>query len=212
MRAVLVFLLLVAVAAAAFVYSGVYPIGADQPHWPLTERTVGVLRDRSIAKQAAGIDVPALDDPARIRRGAEHYAEMCTACHLTPGMRDTELRKGLYPQPPDLARGGIGDPAQAFWAIKHGIKMSGMPAWGRSHDDAAIWDMVAFLQVLPKQDEAAFETMAGSAGDNGHGGGHHHGHDEHDEHDEHDGDAHDHGDHHVDEPAPATPSSAEHAH
>ena len=130
MRAVLVFLLLVAVAAAAFVYSGVYPIGADQPHWPLTERTVGVLRDRSIAKQAAGIDVPALDDPARIRRGAEHYAEMCTACHLTPGMRDTELRKGLYPQPPDLARGGIGDPAQAFWAIKHGIKMSGMPATG----------------------------------------------------------------------------------
>jgi hypothetical protein len=94
-------------------------------------------------------------------------------------MRDTELRKGLYPQPPDLARNGIGDPAQAFWAIKHGIKMSAMPAWGRSHDDAAIWDMVAFLKVLPKQDEAAFEAMAGSKGDDGHGGGH--AHDEHHE-------------------------------
>jgi len=209
MRAVLLFLLLAVIAAAAFVYSGVYPIGADQPHWSLTERAVGVLRDRSVAKQAAGIAVPALDDPARIRRGAEHYAEMCTACHLTPGMRDTELRKGLYPQPPDLARGGIGDPAQAFWAIKHGIKMSGMPAWGRSHDDSAIWDMVAFLQVLPRQDEAAFEAMAGSAGDNGHGGGHHHGHDGHDGHDE---DAHDHDGHHDDESAPAAPSSAGHQH
>ena len=206
MRAVLLFLLLAAIAAAAFVYAGVYPIGADQPHWPLTERVVGVLRDRSVAKQAAGITVPALDDPARIRRGAEHYAEMCTACHLTPAMRDSELRKGLYPQPPDLARGGIGDPAQAFWAIKHGIKMSAMPAWGRSHDDAAIWDMVAFLQVLPKQDEAAFEAMAGSKGDDGHGGGHAHGEHAHDEH-EH---AHDEHEHH--EEAPASPSSAEHHH
>ncbi|GAA0685386.1 cytochrome c [Dyella marensis] len=181
MKALLLFLVLATVAAAAFVYSGVYPIGADQPHWAVTERAVEVLRDRSIEKQAAGIAVPALDDPARIRRGAMHYAEMCSSCHLTPGMRDTELRKGLYPQPPDLARHGVHDPAEAFWTIKHGVKMSAMPAWGRSHDDAAIWDMVAFLQVLPKQDEAAFEVMAGSAGDDGHGGGHHHHDDEHDD-------------------------------
>ena len=197
MKALLLFLLLAAVAAVAFVYSGVYPISADQPHWAVTERALEVLRDRSIGKQAAGIAVPALDDPARIRRGAMHYAEMCSSCHLTPGMRDTELRKGLYPQPPDLARHGVHDPAEAFWTIKHGVKMSAMPAWGRSHDDAAIWDMVAFLQVLPKQDEAAFEAMAGSAGDDGHGGGHHHhGHDEHDDNDA---------------PAPAT-SSDEHHH
>ena len=196
MRILLLFLLLAAIAAAAFVYSGTYPIGADQPQWPATERVVGVLRDRSIAKHAAGLAVPALDDPARIRRGAMHYAEMCTACHLTPGMRDTEMRKGLYPQPPDLARHGIDDPAQAFWTIKHGIKMSAMPAWGRSHDDAAIWDMVAFLQVLPKQDEATFEAMAGSKGDDGHGGGGHH----HEEGEEHD------------EASPAPASSAEHHH
>lgn len=191
MRTLLLILLLAAIAAAAFIYSGVYPIGADQPHWPVTEQVVGALRDRSIAKHAAGIAVPALDDPARIRRGAEHYAEMCSACHLTPGMRDSELRKGLYPQPPDLTRAAV-DPTQAFWVIKHGIKMSAMPAWGRSHDDAAIWDMVAFLQVLPKQDEATFESMAGSKGDDGHGGGHHH------------------GEEHDDAPAPA--SSAEHHH
>ena len=195
MKALLLFLLLAAIAAVAYVYAGVYPIGADQPHWAVTQRAIDVLRDRSIEKQAAGIAVPALDDPARIRRGAMHYAEMCSSCHLTPGMRDTELRKGLYPQPPDLAQHGVHDPAEAFWTIKHGVKMSAMPAWGRSHDDAAIWDMVAFLRELPKLDEQGFEAMAGSAGDDGHGGGHHH-------HDDHDDD---------DAPAPAT-SSAEHHH
>ena len=184
--------LLLAVAAIAFVASGSYDIAADRPHWALTERVIWQLRDRSIARHAAGVVVPDLDDPQRIRRGAEHYAEMCTSCHLSPGMRETELRTGLYPQPPDLSRQGVPDPAQAFWVIKHGVKLTAMPAWGRSHDDAAIWDMVAFVRQLPKLDEAQFEAMAGSSGDDGHGGGHHH--HEVDDHDAHDDghEAHDH--------------------
>ncbi|MHB8721984.1 MAG: c-type cytochrome [Steroidobacteraceae bacterium] len=40
--------------------------------------------------------------------------------------------------------------APAFWIIKHGIKMSAMPAWGKSLDDAAIWDIVAFVRQLPQ--------------------------------------------------------------
>ena len=175
-------LLLLALAGAVFVWSGVYDIAADSPHWKVTEQVVDALRERSIERRADGVKVPDLDDPQRIRRGAEHYAEMCAACHLTPGMRSTELRAGLYPQPPDLPKHGVHDPAEAFWVIKHGVKLTAMPAWGRSHEDVAIWDMVAFIRQLPKLDEAQFEAMAGSAGDNGHGGGteHHHGDDERD--------------------------------
>lgn len=69
-------------------------------------------------------------------------------CHLAPGVSKSETRSGLYPQPPNLATVRI-PAAQAFWAIKHGIKMSAMPAWGSSHDDETIWSLVAFLQILP---------------------------------------------------------------
>ncbi len=188
-------------ASAVFVWSGVYDIGADRPHWPLTAWVIATLRDRSIAHQATGITVPDLDDPQRIRRGAEHYAEMCAACHLTPGMHETELRTGLYPQPPDLFKHGAHDAAEAFWVIKHGVKLTAMPAWGLSHDDAAIWDMVAFVRKLPTLDEATFEAMAGVPVNNGHGGHEHAHHDEpgaqgHDDHHEsHDDDGHDHDDH-----------------
>jgi len=113
--------LLALIAAAGLVASGVYDIAADRPHWPLTENVVGTLRDRSVARQSEGIAVPDLNDPERIRRGAQRYAEMCASCHLTPGMRSTELREGLYPQPPDLARHGVHDPAQAFWVIRPGM-------------------------------------------------------------------------------------------
>src|SRR3546814_7101354 len=80
------------------------------------------------------LKVPDLDDQGRIVQGAGNYDAMCTGCHLKPGVRETELSKGLYPAPPDLTRAEI-DAAEAFWVIKHGIKASGMPAWeiGRAH-------------------------------------------------------------------------------
>jgi mono/diheme cytochrome c family protein len=201
LKTLLVFLAILAVAAAAFIYSGVYDIGADRPHWSVTTQVVETLRERSIARQSTGVVVPTdLDAETRIHSGAQHYAQMCAACHLTPGMRSTELRQGLYPQPPDLAKLGIADPAKAFWVIKHGVKMTAMPAWGVSHGDDAIWDMVAFIRQLPKLDEDGFVALAGMHGDDGHGGGHHH----HDEgHDDHDGD-HDHDEH------PASPASVAH--
>src|SRR3546814_12958820 len=70
------------------------------------------------------------------------YAAMCTQCHLKPGLKDSELRQGLYPLPPNLSQVRV-DPKDAFWVIKHGIKMSEMPAWGMvpGHDDPTIWSM-----------------------------------------------------------------------
>jgi len=203
LKTLIAVLVILAAAAAAFVYSGIYDIGADQPHWGVTTQVVETLRERSIARQSAGVVVPTdLDAQTRIHSGAEHYAQMCAACHLTPGMRSTELRQGLYPQPPDLAKLGIADPTKAFWVIKHGVKMTAMPAWGVSHSDDAIWDMVAFIRQLPKLDEDGFVALAGTHGDDGHGGGHHH-HD--DGHDDHDGDHdHDHDEH------PASSASAAH--
>src|SRR3546814_1099025 len=56
-------------------------------------------------------------------------AAMCTGCHLAPGMSETEMSRGLYPAPPDLTKTTV-EAAEAFWVIKHGIKASGMPAWG----------------------------------------------------------------------------------
>jgi mono/diheme cytochrome c family protein len=69
----------------------------------------------------------------------------------------SEIRAGLYPHPPNLAQEDPDEPRRVFWTIKHGIKMSAMPAWGKSFDDAAIWDLVAFLQKMPAMAPAAYE-------------------------------------------------------
>jgi len=78
---------------------------------------------------------------------------MCIGCHLAPGVAETELSQSLYPAPPNLAKIGVdGNPSAAFWVIKHGIKATGMPAWGKSMGDEYIWGMVAFLNQLPTMD------------------------------------------------------------
>jgi ketosteroid isomerase-like protein/mono/diheme cytochrome c family protein len=165
---VIVVLALLAVGAGVFVYSGVYNIGADDHHTEPVFTVLQTLRDRSIHLRSKDIVVPNLEDPQLILKGAGQYAAMCTQCHLKPGMQDSEIRPGLYPQPPNLSQTHI-DPKDAFWVIKHGLKMSAMPAWGGSHDDPTIWSMVAFLQKLPAMSAAQYMDM-------GDGDGHSHSH------------------------------------
>lgn len=156
-------------AGLGFIYSGAFDAAADQPHSGLVFFLAKTARERSIALRARDIQVPDLTDTKAIAAGANEYAEMCTGCHLAPGMEDNEMRPGLYPRPPNLAgprSGGYADSlvvnhsaARQFWIIKHGIKMSAMPAWGKTHDDATIWTMVAFLQKLPTLTPEQYAAM-----------------------------------------------------
>ena len=172
LKAALLLLVLIGAGGAAFVYSGAYEIGADVPHTPAVYAILETLRDRSVEKHAAGIQVPPLDDPKLIAEGAEHYAAMCTGCHLAPGMDDSEIRPGLYPQPPELYKQKDESPAEQFWVIKHGIKLTAMPAWGTTHDDQAIWGMVAFLQKLPGLTPQAYAAMTADSAEKSEHSGH----------------------------------------
>jgi mono/diheme cytochrome c family protein len=149
-----------AIGALVFVGSGVYDIGADDHHTKLTLALIEQLRDRSIETRARDIDVPALGDSARIVAGAERYGSLCVSCHLAPGVMKSAVRPGLYPHPPNLAQQAAIDPKRAFWIVKHGIKMSAMPAWGNSLDDGAIWDIVAFVRQLPDMSPETYRQLS----------------------------------------------------
>lgn len=161
---VLILVVVLAAFAGVFLYAGIYNIGADAPHSKLVYDTLDTLRERSIARYSKAIKPPAdLASPARVSAGAGLYDEMCTGCHLGPGVEKSEMSQGLYPQAPELARGNDHSPAQEFWIIKHGVKLSAMPAWGKTHNDQLIWDMVAFLQQLPKMNSNQYKAAVASA-------------------------------------------------
>jgi mono/diheme cytochrome c family protein len=169
-------LIALAAMAAVIVGTGAYNVAADEPHTALVFGVLEAARERSIAVRADDIDVPPLDDRAMVRRGAGNYDAMCVGCHLAPGKENSELRTGLYPVPPDLTKHTRLNPAETFWVIKHGVKSTGMPAWGKSMDDRYIWDLVAFVRALPslsaKQYAAEVEGSEGHSHGGGESGGH----------------------------------------
>src|SRR3954454_3029364 len=169
---ILLLLVVLAIAGAAIlIYRGWFEIAADVPHSIIVFNLMETARNRAITVRAKNIDVPALDKPKLIAKGARDYSEMCTGCHLAPGNKESELRDGLYPQPPDLTQRVKATPAEMFWVIKHGIKMSAMPAWGVTHDDARIWDMVAFIKKLPDLTPAQYQALVGASDESEREGG-----------------------------------------
>jgi mono/diheme cytochrome c family protein len=151
-------------AAVVAIYAGLYNIAADIPHTQPVYWLLDTIRQRSVIARARDIVVPNdLDDAKRISRGAGQYAEMCSGCHLAPGLKRTEISQGLYPRAPELRRKTDLTPAERFWIVKHGVKMTGMPAWGVTHDDELLWDVVAFVRKLPEMTPEQYETMVKNA-------------------------------------------------
>jgi mono/diheme cytochrome c family protein len=150
--------------ASIVIHAGIYNIGADTPNSQPAFWLLETVRQRSIAARATDIVVPTdLDDPKRIASGAAEYDEMCSGCHLAPGMKRTEISRGLYPRAPELRRGSDLTPAEEFWVVKHGIKMTGMAAWGVTHDDELLWDVVAFLRKLPELTTDQYQALVKGA-------------------------------------------------
>jgi len=148
-------------AAAVGIDSG---LSADVPHTQPVYWLLETIRERSVEARARDIIVPNdLKDPNRIPRGAGQYADMCSECHLAPGVKRTEISQGLYPRAPELRRTTTLTPEEQFWVVKHGIKMTGMPAWGVTHDDDLLWDVVAFVRKLPELSPEQYETLVKNA-------------------------------------------------
>jgi len=146
-------------AAGIVIFTGMFNVGADVPDSGFTKLLFMVARNRSIETRLGDIVAPDLTDQTLIAHGAKLYAENCEKCHLGPGVKVTDLVSGLNPMPPNFSKQKHIDSVKQFWVIKHGIKATAMPNWGRSFDDSTIWSLVAFVDQLPKLDENQFQKL-----------------------------------------------------
>ncbi len=101
-----------------------------------------------------------------VQAGLEHFADHCAICHANDGSGDTTIGKNLYPRAPDMRA----EPTQSlsdgelFAIIEHGIRLTGMPAWGNGgHAGEELgWQLVHFIRHLPrlsKEEMAHMESL-----------------------------------------------------
>ncbi|HWB96073.1 MAG TPA: cytochrome c [Bryobacteraceae bacterium] len=158
--AILGTLAVLAVAALAVIYSGLYPISILQHDCAVMNWAMQTGMIHSVRYHARGIAAPNLSDPAMAREGFGHYQEMCVSCHGAPGVDPDEIAQGLWPKAPDLAKSARHwSPSELFWITKNGVKFTAMPAWGPSHGDDKIWAIVAFLKTLPRLSPSQYKVL-----------------------------------------------------
>ena len=147
--------------AALLAWSGLYNVSALAPETALTQWLLTTVRERSIARQSRHIVPPSLNDAVRVQAGASLYDAMCVSCHSAPGRARSEISQGLYPSPPELSRTRAhrASDTAAYWIVKNGLRMTGMPAFAPTHSEQELWNLVAFLKRLPTLTPEEYATM-----------------------------------------------------
>lgn len=128
----------------------------------ISARTDPPAIEAAVARRARQLLIPAAahgrvnpepDSPEVQADGRAHWADHCASCHGADGRGQTEMGRGLYPRSPDMtldATQSLSDGA-LFYIIEHGVKLTGMPAWGNGtpEGERSSWRLVRFIRRLP---------------------------------------------------------------
>ena len=162
---VVLVLVVLALAAVGFIYSGIYDVAATTPDTGLIQWALETTQHSSVHRRAEEVEAPpSLDDPNLIRTGLIEYHELCVVCHGAPGVPISPIGQGLNPSPPELANESDEEAGELFWVTKNGIKMTGMPAFGVTHSDEELWAIVAFMKKMGDLSPEEYQRMVTEAG------------------------------------------------
>jgi cytochrome c553 len=155
-------------AIALLPLAGLWPHGTGGPDPAGWHRWIAARQ--SVTLRSLTVVPPELDDAARAMRGAGHYALVCADCHGSPAGPAERFALDLLPPPPPLVRAADRwrPDARVFQTVLHGIRNSAMPGWPSEVRQDEVWDMVAFLRVMPDLSAEEYRRMAGEAGDCAH--------------------------------------------
>ncbi len=146
--------------------SGWVDVSAISPPSGLESWFLGGAADRSVEAHARPIAAVPHDDPKLLDVGLRHYNGMCVTCHGAPGLDDSEVAKGLNPPAPHLWTDdsqSLSD-AQIYWIVKNGIRMTGMPAFGPTHEETELRAIVAFVRRLPSLKGGGYAALVRATG------------------------------------------------
>jgi mono/diheme cytochrome c family protein len=159
--ATLVALVIIVIAVT---HLGLYPIGADNAPSHLERTLAGRAMDVYADKHKPAGDNPIAPTAANLTQGALQYEQHCALCHGGAKAKVSTMQNQFSPPAPQLVNRIPHDPPSwMFWVTKHGVRMTGMPAWTGILSDEDIWKIVAFIKnsgKLPPETQAAWQASA----------------------------------------------------
>ena len=161
-KKLLIVIILVILIPGLYFFLGFYNVAAVKPHSKISESLLHIISERSIKRNSGNIENPYdLNDKNIYVKGFEEYDEMCVQCHGWTGIEPSTTGKGLYPEPPRFPEDDLYEYTveEIFWVTKNGIKMTGMPGYGPTHDDETIWSISIFLDRSRNLSEGDYKKL-----------------------------------------------------
>lgn len=148
------FILLIALALAVVVMiTGFYQISIDALQEPGRLETILATRAKHLLihrSSREGIPPAPIDLPASIEEGDRLFGTECAQCHGLDGHTPTDAGRWMYPRATDLTSPEVQQYSdrELFWIVKNGIRLSGMPAFGKVESDEHIWNLAHYIRTL----------------------------------------------------------------
>jgi mono/diheme cytochrome c family protein len=139
---------------------GYIDFAADQKPSSTEEKIAMNAVDASTDRRAPDAKNPLAPTEANIAAGAQLYLDHCAGCHGVPSNPDSPFGRSFNPPVPEFFKDAPDmSESQNFYIIQHGIRWTGMPAWGQTLSDMQIWEIVRFLGNVEKLPPAAQKVL-----------------------------------------------------
>jgi mono/diheme cytochrome c family protein len=143
---VIVVIVVVVVGGLLFALTGFVNTNSDQSPGPVETWLASHAMDASMEKHAPHMQSPIPATDANLIDGMKFYTMNCALCHGTVTKQPSDVGRALYPPAPQLILQPLDDPEwHIVYAVKHGVRWTGMPAWGKVATDEYIWKTSMFL-------------------------------------------------------------------
>jgi mono/diheme cytochrome c family protein len=148
---VIITLLVLALGGLAFALLGFMPTNADVTPPSLERRIAAPALDASMERHAPRVNSPLPPTDDNLIDGIRIYTMNCALCHGGLDNKPSALEHSFYPPPPQLILDPLDDPEwHIFYAVRTGVRYTGMPAWGKTLSEQDMWKVTAFLSRIEK--------------------------------------------------------------
>ncbi len=150
---VLGFVAAIAILIAAgyfFVTSGALPAGQDSKTSKLEKWAAKRSLQATMRREARALTSPLPPTDDNLTAGIALYRTHCQVCHGGSEGEVSLIARGLTPNPPQLAKHGVEDDPEGviYWKVAHGIRFTGMPAFGGTLSDREMWQITLFAKHM----------------------------------------------------------------
>jgi len=145
--------------------TGMAPVATAAPPMPFEKSFARMALHARLDKEMPKT-VPLSADEAAFTAGAQIYKDHCAVCHGLPGQPQTAIASGMFPKPPKLMQGtGVTDdpPGETYWKVAGGIRMTGMPGFGKALSTTQMWQVSLLCANADKLPDSAKQILTGTA-------------------------------------------------